>query len=84
MNAKLTAAQRKALQTVAAGETVAFLRGSQVAAYSQINGNTEAKLRTLGLIAEKATGRTVEYMAGRPVDVTVWELTEAGAKALGA
>lgn len=80
---KLTKAQAKALQTVSTSTTVAYLRGSQVSGYSKINGNTETKLKSLGLIRERATGQHVEYMAGRPVEVTVWELTDAGREALG-
>jgi hypothetical protein len=81
--ANLTPAQRKALLLVAGGNVVAWLRGE--AGYATINGNTEHKLQSLGLITEVEVGSRTRTVSGTAMTyrVKVWTLTAAGRAALG-
>jgi hypothetical protein len=81
---KLSAAQTKALQTIAEnpGNVVATLRLSQLKHMVKINGNVETTLDRAGLIEEVHTGRTVTHSGGT-CKVNTWELTTAGRVAIG-
>lgn len=80
---KLTAAQTKALQTVAdnPGAVVAWLRGEND--YMKINGNTETNLFRAGLITEVYRETRVRSY-GSEYRLGTWEITDAGREALGA
>lgn len=85
MPAKLTPAQRSALETIInhPGRVEAVTRVTD--GWKRINGNVEHSLRGLGLIAKSAIGEPVTYTThGRQhtVDVRWWYVTEAGQAAL--
>ena len=77
----VTPAQATALRTIAdnPGKVIAMVRGNRD--FLTINGNTENKLRSLEMIRMRDAGTTVTN--GKTHALKVWELTEAGAAALG-
>ncbi len=81
---KLTKAQEAALRKIRdnPGKVVAMQRGLK--GWLTINGNTENKLSSLGLIRPTPSGTTRKSPTGRwEWEIEVWDLTDAGREALG-
>ncbi|MFD0393409.1 hypothetical protein ACFQ3Z_16385 [Streptomyces nogalater] len=78
----LTTKDHEALELVAGGDVIAWLRGEKD--YRTINGNTENRLHRASLIEEVKVGTRTRRVAGVTMsyDVKVWALTQAGREAL--
>jgi len=84
---KISAAQAKALQTIAdnPGKVVSNVN-NKVAGYLKIHATAAASLKRAGLIEDTGTGieRTYTFRTGykETYELRVWQLTESGREAI--